>query len=980
MSFAEPVDPINLDPPGFTRRLWLGQLLAIALYFPQRLRKYLTDYARAAHGGTPAESAPPQSLSPDEWQQWWAASPIQVHLLGLLGRLTLSLSAFMALVYGLLWMSFSGSNGRVWSAIVLGWLTALLVTFMQAAIALFFFGKERDDYAALLPSLGAAWTCFIISVVALAFDGAPGGITATFIVYFGAGLLIGLALSVFLALRGGSFNTRAIHYTGAAAVGVAAFFLLAVATPAQSAPTITPIVGLIAMGLGAFVGILRLDDWLFAWIFRISLDDPSAPDLLGPQRLVWHDGFRADESTTWRDNLGRVTPLPLVYLRPHLNGRLNADWERGFSVARQLWQHTAQQDAVRNSLQLSLEARANDDLVQKVARIADTGAAGPRGDTWEMVLYGEPWRSAIGMSKWRYEEKPKTPAERMARDRRRLRAREAGLPPLVPDQPVDSAAQAVLAGFWYLDRGYFAAARDALAKGPSSPFGKEMRDIVEALRILADSEHLVGNLKLKLPERPLEPFRKPFWNMLDDVRDLLRVAALHDRTPETETRKRSEARQLAAHLRQKLEDGPELQGPPPVEVRQLRALAARWSKPLAAWLQTAPVVPPPSLLRPVTNPYVTSPVVGRWQFQGRRPEVAQLKAFWSAGNLQPVLLYGLPLVGKTSLLRQTESERAAAFQLVRFQPDYDPHAPPSRARLLADLWAAVRDVARPEVIPGAEPSTPPVRDFAGVAEPYALCRHRISEACRWTQARTLILVLDNYDALHRVIAAQPALERFPAFIQELSQSIPNLNVVVVSERPPALFPGKAVGLFEGEAHPLFLKPLAQAEMYRLLNRFDLNLPVAFLPSARRAIWALSGGHPYLAQLIAYQVVQNYNRQAAADKGVALFGHAEVLAACQTPVFQERAQLFYRRVDEWVGEAGAEVHALVDALARAGQGQAVDDLIAKLVDPNAGPVHSQDRLTELLAALEEFGLLAQDAATGRYRLPIGLYRDWWVAHH
>ncbi len=895
MSLYERVPDIDLSPEFSDAPLSAlhprdaARLLADMLYYPQRVRDYVLRFARGQRGESPS----PRSWQPRAWLAWLEQSPVQADFL-LLAALLLVVGIAL-LVNGLGFASALVAGqappfGAIGAAMLLGILAALVVLGV---------GVAGDEAGALVPfalpvgvGVGLVWLAAAAAPLyglhegrgGLAFLGAMAGLA------FGAGAA---ALFASASLGMNSLRTQAaLAALVGPAVGVAVGFA-GWPAPGPERPGMFQLLfgDVLVLALwtatGFLAGALRPDDYLLH-ARRPGLE-PAPADWLA---------------------LARVTPLPLPHLFDHVTAWLDFDWARGMDNAASLWWYTAQQETVRRALHEVLQGdrapvaagtgvardeKQSDRVVEIVARIADA----PQRYPWDMVTYEHPARAAIVRAQPVRDSASRAGSaylqRRQKRQKMRQRALQAGLAPALP---LKTPEQAVTAGFWYLDRGHIADARAALRKAPASPLAREMQSILDALNTLSSEENLLLRDTLALPERPKEPKRPAVWEGLDTVRESVRFARLARQA--IAPPKRLHAFRAARRRLRTLIEQP---NPAHVELRHLQKLAELWEADLNQWFAAHH---PPQPLKPVENPFIfTEPLRRGPMFVDRARERAELKLAWNPNNLQPVLLCGPSRIGKTSLLYLA---RAASPQ-VELAWFHVGHAGRERAglpQLLAALCAAVQEAT---VLDVATPEARPLSAAAieRAADPYAETERFLRQICGLLLPRTLVLVLDDFDALAALLqgldgggpepptgsngtaktganggypaAVAPragALELFLGFLEHLFLVVKNFDVVFVSQRPPIALEPYFRARFAGTLRPLVLGPLQPADVATLLRPAALPLYVTD-EGVERAL-DLCGGQPYLLQRLGHTAVQRFNRLAAEGKGEPLLESEEIEAA------------------------------------------------------------------------------------------------------
>lgn len=972
MSLAEIVTLIEIaprftDPPlSPARPVDYVRLIDWVFYFPHRVRDYVEVYARQSH----REAPPPVGGKWDEWQAWLRDNPIQVDFLRMWAVLVALLLSATVLAAGLILTLSSQPFTVPWRAMFIGWCMGVLLAgvIMLSGLS----SRNFGDHAVVSLASGMALAFWATAVFGPAVDGVALTLVAATLLSLTVGIGFGVALSLVFALSLSGFNSRRAQLVTSAVIGLLVVLsVLYIARSQLEAPRLL-LTSFAAAFAGTWIGAVRLDDYIFALAdFRILGDD---------------------RKTNW-PRIGRVTSLPFRHLPVRVGYWLDLNWALGLRNVASLWNYTAQQEAVRRGVHDSVEALKDDELIAGVARIADD----PKTYPWEMVMFGDPLLIALDLMDVRRDPGPATAAERRKLQRRHMRDKAAGRTRRVPNLPTATAAQAVVAGFWYLDHGYYTAARDALRKGPSTPLAQEVQSIAEALSTLTNEENLLGNTKLALPQRPSDAKRKLFWDGLDHLREMARMAQLYRGSQDLNKRhaaaKRAHellkaaadpaaaaaAEAAAADAAPAAVPAPAPAAPTPatpVDLHQLRELTRLWGEDLDQWLR-APPDPNQPPQKPVPNPFLfAEPLRDKRGFEGRQAELSALKTTWAAGNLQVVFIYGQPLVGKTSLLYVAEQGSQANVQLAWFRLSHSLRDHARNLQLLSAICTAVQEATVFELLSLDErTTTPAIPNLEQAADPYFACETFIRRACRLVQPRNLILVLDEFDELRRAFADATARDRFLTFLWHLHQAIKNFNVLFVSLRAPDIFLERGSNPFAATARLLQVGNLNRKSVDRLLMPTDANFTLQFMPEARAEVFRLSGGHPYFVQLLAYSTVQQYNATVAANRrGEPLLGPEDVINAAGSQEFSQLAQAYFWRMDELAQEIGSDFVAVLETLAAEPDGLAFDRLEGMLTP---GMVANAGRLYELLSRMKTYGVIEDRKPDGNWHVVIGLYREWIV---
>ncbi len=232
---------------------------------------------------------------------------------------------------------------------------------------------------------------------------------------------------------------------------------------------------------------------------------------------------------------------------------------------------------------------------------------------------------------------------------------------------------------------------------------------------------------------------------------------------------------------------------------------------------------------PERNPFV----IGQWvrgeKFFGREEIIAELLQ----GPRHAVWVAALRRMGKTSLLREME-------QRIR----NDPHA--NLLPLYWDLEGATSDETLRESLLAALDEISGVfaveTEWEELSTPEVL--RKIQKSAR-QRGKTPLLLCDEVEALLTVAKNDPHLI---ARLRRVMQGGENVRCILTATRRLArleTFDAAETSPFlHGFVPPLYLSPMREAEAQPLLERAGFSLPV------QRALYELTGGHPFLLQVLA----------------------------------------------------------------------------------------------------------------------------------
>ncbi len=367
------------------------------------------------------------------------------------------------------------------------------------------------------------------------------------------------------------------------------------------------------------------------------------------------------------------------------------------------------------------------------------------------------------------------------------------------------------------------------------------------------------------------------------------------------------------------------------------------------------------------NPYqYDSPISDAARFAGRQEAFAFVQTHLASGERQALVIMGPQQIGKSSLLRQVPAHLDARFYPVRLS---------LRAGSVAGEQAWLTALA--ETIPGAlaaldiQSARLPVLPGQPAELREALTGEYMAEGLRALRRdRHLLIMVDNAERLLTAVQARDLPRDSFAFLGRLLEAHPRLHLLMAvdSQHESALL---STGAPFAPRLVYRLGPLAREEVDALLTR-PLADTVAYEPAALDALYELTAGHPYLAQLMGWLL---YERSEA--RGHALPIGAEDVEAVIEPALGLAGDMLGQ-----VWSHGSPQERLVLAA-----------LSALSPEEPPTPVHHEDISAWLMAAdrpldprtvnatwrrLEYEGVL-QLSADGRLVVRGGLQRRWLRAH-
>jgi tetratricopeptide (TPR) repeat protein len=242
------------------------------------------------------------------------------------------------------------------------------------------------------------------------------------------------------------------------------------------------------------------------------------------------------------------------------------------------------------------------------------------------------------------------------------------------------------------------------------------------------------------------------------------------------------------------------------------------------------------------NPYIAgNPVGGSTAFVGRSDVLRSVLRVLKSPSDNALVLFGQRRIGKTSVLQE----------LVQRLPQAGPYQPlffdlqDKAARPLAAVLRELADRLAQHV--GLTPPSVPDADlpqhFRAAFVPEVLRR--------LPEDSSLVLLFDEFDVLDNPEANQAGAAFFP-YLRDLLTLSPRLQFIFVIGRRPEDLSSLTLSVFKGvkAERVSLLAPEDSAELVRLAEG---NGSLRWSDAALAQVYALTGGHPFLAQQLCQEL-------------------------------------------------------------------------------------------------------------------------------
>ncbi|MBD2326715.1 ATP-binding protein [Alkalinema sp. FACHB-956] len=307
------------------------------------------------------------------------------------------------------------------------------------------------------------------------------------------------------------------------------------------------------------------------------------------------------------------------------------------------------------------------------------------------------------------------------------------------------------------------------------------------------------------------------------------------------------------------------------------------------------------LLEPVANPYVVGPPVTGSLFVGREDILTTLEELWNKpGQLESVVIYGHRRMGKTSILRNLPGRFDPHTHIINFNIQTL-----GTLQTTADLILALAQTLYDDLPTHIQPHLPEPQptDFPTPEKDF---RRWLKKLDQYRQKDRFIIAIDEFELIETGIREQRfdtslighwrgILMDFPWIIfafaglhtlQEMTQDYWNPLFGSVRKIPVS-----------------FLSPAAAR---KLITNPNDDFPIDYTPEAVDQIYHLSGGQPYLIQLICQNLVSRFNqlRFEQNQEIEPLFTEDDVYEVINHPHFFQEGSAYFRAIWEQAQETDA----------------------------------------------------------------------------
>ena len=395
--------------------------------------------------------------------------------------------------------------------------------------------------------------------------------------------------------------------------------------------------------------------------------------------------------------------------------------------------------------------------------------------------------------------------------------------------------------------------------------------------------------------------------------------------------------------------------------KRFQPIVTQWEKIVSDYIQK--LIKAAELKQEIDNPYIFGiPLTERQEiFIGRQEIAARIEQLLLDQRRPPLLMYGQRRMGKTSLLHNLK--RLLPGNIIPLFVDGQ-----GIAAGAGDYAILLYRIAREMTKSAAQNhlALPPLRHETLAADPFTLFDEWLDEVEQAMDAQDkniAILALDEFENIDEVLKQEQFNELdFMRMLRHLIQHRPRFKVLLAGSHSLEEFRHWASHLINVQT--IKIGYLTEEEARQLVERPVQNFALRYVPAACQRILSLTRRHPYLIQLLCYEIVTLKNTQPPGQRRLATLDNVETAAL---EVLKTGSFFFLDITQNQIDAAGLS---LLRFIAAYGEGA--------IVAQNALPRRSTDELERNLSLLLQRDLI--ESCEGGYRFQVELIRRWFMTNN
>ncbi len=316
---------------------------------------------------------------------------------------------------------------------------------------------------------------------------------------------------------------------------------------------------------------------------------------------------------------------------------------------------------------------------------------------------------------------------------------------------------------------------------------------------------------------------------------------------------------------------------------------------------------------PAPNPYVVGNPVSGSLFVGRDDILARIEELWRPkGQLPSILLYGHRRMGKTSILQNLTGHLGPHTTLIDFNMQRVGMVN-NPGKLLHNLALALYD-SLPEPTDFPEPTEVTFTNH----NPYNAFDRFLRKLNPHRHQTRYIIALDEFELLEQRIDEGRLDRELLTYLRSLINTYPWFILALAGLHSLQEMTHDYWSPLFGNVTPIPVSFLSSKAATNLITNPTDDFPIDYDPEAIAEIYSLTGGQPYLLQLICHNLVSNYNHQRFEDNIdiEPSFSLADVQTIINSPTFFSQGHAYFSGIWSQASEQhGPTQQAILRALSQ-----------------------------------------------------------------
>jgi hypothetical protein len=536
--------------------------------------------------------------------------------------------------------------------------------------------------------------------------------------------------------------------------------------------------------------------------------------------------------------------------------------------------------------------------------------------------------------------------------------------PLTP--VLDTSARAACAGFWFLSQNDAAQAAQAFAVVRDLAGGEACYRLASTLALAQqchrfdDLAALGGDESFLTATQPLvgDPLaQRASWPVLAR----LRRAAQEAHTVQMSVSRVVRSQALNRALAEVNEVLTGIEQIPRAERELVRAIATTWRDLL---LNTTAEVGQATPTQPVRNPYIIGDPVPGNRLVGRDDVLRRLEELWyGSANPPSVVIFGHRRMGKTSILRNLDGRLGSRVHVAYVNLLLLGDLRNGAADLFVKLADSIADTLQHKQLPA-----PPIDDAAFEQRPELAFERYLKQVSAILNEQRLIIALDEFEQLEEWIANGRLPTDILGVLRGYIQMDERIAFAFAGLHTLEEMSGDYFQPFFASVIPVKVSFLSRGAVDQVLaNPPDPEFALDYEREALDHIWELTGGQPYLVQLIGHRLVSRFNTLSF-EQGKAQeprFRRADVEAVITTD-FYHQARYYFTGVWGQAQHGAPEQQTILRCLAPHPDGLP----FARLCEISGLPERTVDQALQTLCRHD-----VVHNHDGQWRYTVELFRRW-----